>query len=383
MKILSFAYEDKARQWQLMPVTFGQLTLLVGASGVGKTQILRALHNLVKISRGDALNGVKWRLEFTTAPGEYYLWEGEFEQQDSGPDFLSSNNGSDKKNPPKVIWETITHNEKRIVERDKQDIIFNEQKTVRLPQTKSVINLLQEEDKIGIINRHIALIVLTDTIKPPGQLVYRDLGIQIDKFPSLKKIRNSAESIRTKLYLCSIIAPHIFELIKQRFIEVFTFVEDVRVYAKELYLTANSDPTKSPLGIYPFIQVKERGVDSWIEEAYISSGMYRTLLQISELYLCAEGTVFLIDEFENSLGVNCLDDLMNVMLTYERNLQFIITSHHPYIINNISYENWKIVTRLGGVVTVQDATEFNLGRSKHQAFTQLVNLDEYIEGVAA
>jgi hypothetical protein len=93
--------------------------------------------------------------------------------------------------------------------------------------------------------------------------------------------------------------------------------------------------------------------------------------------------VFLIDEFENSLGVNCLDDLTTALVSHERDLQFIITSHHPYIINNISYSNWKIITRDGGVVTAHDADEFNLGKSKHQAFTQLINLDAYAEGVGA
>ena len=69
-------------------------------------------------------------------------------------------------------------------------------------------------------------------------------------------------------------------------------------------------------------------------------------------------------------------------MTYERDLQFIITSHHPYIINNISYKNWKIVTRNGGVVTAKDATDYDIGKSKHQAFTQLINLDAYSEGIA-
>ncbi|MDF5726138.1 MAG: ATP-binding protein, partial [Rhizonema sp. PD37] len=59
----------------------------------------------------------------------------------------------------------------------------------------------------------------------------------------------------------------------------------------------------------------------------------------------------------------------------------IITSHHPYIINNIKMEHWKIVTRKGGIVTAQDAKDFNLGKSRHQAFMQLINLSDYKEGI--
>jgi Fe-S cluster assembly ATPase SufC len=104
-------------------------------------------------------------------------------------------------------------------------------------------------------------------------------------------------------------------------------------------------------------------------------------MHISQLYLSAEGTIILIDEFENSLGVNCIDTVSNLLLE-NRDLQFIITSHHPYIINKIGMEHWKIVTRRGGVVTVKDASHFNLGKSSHQAFMQLINLDAYSEGIA-
>jgi AAA15 family ATPase/GTPase len=109
--------------------------------------------------------------------------------------------------------------------------------------------------------------------------------------------------------------------------------------------------------------------------------MFKTLMYISEIYLYPEGTVILIDEFENSLGVNCID-IVTDLLMEKRNLQFILTSHHPYIINKIGMEYWKIVTRKGGVVTVKDAKSFNLGKTRHQAFTQLINLEEYTEGIS-
>jgi AAA15 family ATPase/GTPase len=128
------------------------------------------------------------------------------------------------------------------------------------------------------------------------------------------------------------------------------------------------------------IQIKEKGVNNWIFQNNISSGMLKTLIHISELYLSPEGTVILIDEFENSLGINCID-VVTDLLVENRNIQFILTSHHPYIINNIGMEHWKIVTRKGGVVTVIDAKDLNLGKSRHQAFMQLINLEEYSEGI--
>jgi predicted ATPase len=200
--------------------------------------------------------------------------------------------------------------------------------------------------------------------------------VEKDQYKTLEQIRESDESIRTKLYLTSFVSPDTFSRIKERFIDVFPFVEDLKI----------EPPDPSRIQPYvrdvPIIQIKEKGIDAWINEWKLSSGMTRTLLHISELYLRADGDVILIDEFENSLGVNCIEELTSDLSGgYGRNLQFIITSHHPYIINNIDYNHWKIVTRQAGVVTAYDARDFNLGKSKHQAFIQLINLDQYTDGV--
>ena len=42
-------------------------------------------------------------------------------------------------------------------------------------------------------------------------------------------------------------------------------------------------------------------------------------------------------------------------------LQFILPSHHPYIINGIGMEYWKVVSRTGGVISTKNADEFKLG----------------------
>ena len=64
--------------------------------------------------------------------------------------------------------------------------------------------------------------------------------------------------------------------------------------------------------------------------------MFKTLMHIAEMKLMANGSVILIDEFENSLGVNCIEVVADILMNQERDLQYIITSHHPYIINNLT-----------------------------------------------
>jgi predicted ATPase len=196
------------------------------------------------------------------------------------------------------------------------------------------------------------------------------------KYSSLEEIQESNLPIQIKLALVYNHYPETFQDIKQRFIDIFDQVEDIRIEPDK-----DKDLHKI-IADYPFINIKEKGVNNWIIQQRISSGMFRTLMHISELYLSTEGTVILIDEFETSLGVNCIDILSDLLLE-NRKLQFIITSHHPYIINKIGMEHWKIVTRRGGIVTARDAKDYNLGKSRHQAFMQLINLEAYKEGIAA
>ena len=188
----------------------------------------------------------------------------------------------------------------------------------------------------------------------------------------LETVQRSGMSIMLKLALIARHYPSVFNRIKFQFRALFPHVEDLKI--EELEDRNNSSCCYLP------IQMKEKNVNNWIFQDNISSGMLKTLVYISELYLLPEGRVILIDEVEYSLGINCMD-VVTLWMVENSNIQFIFTSHHPYIINNIGMEYWKIVTRKGGVVTAIDAKDLNLGQSRHQAFMQLINLEEYSEGI--
>ncbi|MFE7822297.1 hypothetical protein ACFU1R_29605, partial [Priestia megaterium] len=91
-----------------------------------------------------------------------------------------------------------------------------------------------------------------------------------------------------------------------------------------------------------------------------------------------DDSIIIIDEFENSLGVNCIDLVAGQLLQNKK--QFIITSHHPYIINKISYTHWRIVIRNANKVIVRSSDYYRLGSSNHEAFKELLNLDAFLEG---
>ncbi|MCP4214862.1 MAG: ATP-binding protein [bacterium] len=159
-----------------------------------------------------------------------------------------------------------------------------------------------------------------------------------------------------------------FSEIIDEFKDIFPQVEEARFHLIEAQ------------DIYE-LQIKERGT-AWISETEISSGMFKTLMHLAAIKSAPADSVILIDEFENSLGANCIDAVAGSLLgPTEEQPQYIITSHHPYIINTIPMKYWKIVVRKGSQVSTRDAEQLKLGKSKHEAFKQLMNRDEFTEGI--
>ena len=154
MKITKFRFEDKAAEWRLEELAFNKLTLLVGASGVGKTQILRALMNLKEIAEGKSFNGVAWFVEFETIDNQNdtikYVWEGEFEKSANIAFFFDSNTQNHI-----IIKEKLTINGKIIVDRNHKELIYKDKKTPKLPPNQSVIFLLRNEEVISIVLKNL------------------------------------------------------------------------------------------------------------------------------------------------------------------------------------------------------------------------------------
>ena len=227
------------------------------------------------------------------------------------------------------------------------------------------MSLFHEDDDIQAI--HYALtqsIFKTEFYSLTNRLF---LISEIPEDVNLHVLRQYNDEVFVKLAIASYRASEEFNKIKQDFIDIFPNVEDVRVELTPVEKVERGPvAVEAPPGVHLLaidFYIKEIGVERLVHHNYFSSGMLKTLGFIANMYLCADGSVILIDEFENSLGVNCID-IVNDFLLQERNLQYVITSHHPYIINNVPMDAWKIVTRAGSVVRVRNAEEFRIGNSK-------------------
>jgi len=379
MKIISLRIKNNLLGWDFDEVDFSSnLTLLVGVSGAGKTQILRAILDLKSIVNGKAINGLEWKINFYTVNNTEFIWEGSFEtiETDESTFYEGENEDifyEDEDDYPSLLYEKLTSQNDVIIERSPEKIKFKNIEMPKLSSYQSIIYTLREESMIKEAYDALNKIEYRDQTRN-GLNVYRisdkPLHFLTSKYKTLESIINSDENIHAKLYFVHENKLNIFNKIKSKFIEIFQQVEDIKIKLLHTHHTSTGRL------FIPFIFIKENCVPQWIRDDKMSSGMLRTLIHISEIYLSTPGTVILIDEFENSLGINCIDILTDDLIHENKTLQFIATSHHPYIINNIPYEYWKIVTRKGGHINIRDASDYNLGKSKQEAFLQLTKILE-------
>jgi predicted ATPase len=386
MIVQELVFEDKINKWSIGPITFGRLTLLVGASGVGKTRILKALRLLKSISNGKSLNGVSWSVKFQIGNANY-TWAGEFETDENRlvtiVEKTSSDDNERDKNEkkPALLSEKLIVNNKEIAFRDTKNFVFRGDKLpITLKSEQSFTSLLEDDDVKTVVEEFNKLIYSDYSDAAKGYKAGIDVidDSFLSKYKDIEQIRQSDENLTSKFYWVSKKDDTVFSRIEETYKAVFPQVEQLRIAPLPDFQKASGLP--SIIKALPFIQLRESGVDRWIPVMEMSAGMYRTLKHIMEIYLSAEGTVILIDEFENSLGVNCIDEITDEIKEASDRIQFIITSHHPYIINNIKPTNWKLVTREGSKVYAEDVSKFGFNKSKHQAFMQLINLPEYKTG---
>lgn len=185
-----------------------------------------------------------------------------------------------------------------------------------------------------------------------------------------------SQPLHHKAELLQELFPAAFDAITEAFREAFPLIQ--RVWAQRVHTTEDE---------YRVILVaQEAGVAHAFTFDRMSSGMRRFLSFLIHLSFAPSGTVVLIDDLESSFGINCLPAVIDFLLGRAPHLQLILTSHHPYIIQKIPTDLWKIVTRKGSHVRVLDASAIPAleeKRSHVDRFTRLINLPEYEQGIQA
>ena len=369
MKFKSISARNKRTGWNVENMQFNpMLTLLVGASGVGKTKILNIIRMLTRVARGESFNGFEWKIEFEQN-GRNYVWEGEFEIIEVNQPLMRDMEVGNDEAP--IVREMVLDNGEEMIMRSSDGIRYKGNDLVKLDNAKSVVELLKEESSIKPIydgfKQCYALEVADSSPRfAPMASMYKNMTFDAMQIKQMSNI-----SPLEKLYFLRVNKLKEFDLICQAFQNIFPSVEKIDVLLTEAF-----DKFFTVI-----LKIKEKGVSSWIEQFDISSGMFRALLQITSMVMANDGDVIMIDEFENGLGVNCINELADLVMEPEADIQVVMTSHHPYIINAIPVKDWKILTRKGSDVQAHTAEELHIGEhSKHEAFMQLLQTQEYKTG---
>ncbi|MBK8257681.1 MAG: ATP-binding protein [Polyangiaceae bacterium] len=387
--IEQFEFMDRDTGWELQSTRFDAVNLLVGVSGAGKSTILTALLGVAEsgVGRWAAPPNCAWKLRLR-ASGQTFEWEAqtsatneriapmvhvgalaswfEFGQRTKKGKFLEER-----------VW---TSSGQMLAERHGEQIKFAGSVAPKLKETESLISLFQQEETIAPLFAGLSHVFKSNDALQMPAFSTDEVAPFRGHFSSIEQLRRDTRlPLIIRLDLLQTLDPTAFAEIVSAFTEIFPSVTTVRVGpAGELLRMNKSDDAANRL----VVAVEEEGVELPILLQHLSSGMARTLRHLVELALAPSGSTILIDEYENSLGVNCLPAITRHLLGRIRDVQLIATSHHPYVINHIDPKCWRVVTRLGSkvrVLEVADIPELNTG-SRQEAFVRLINSEAYQHG---
>lgn len=368
VKLKWIEFENLRTGLKIERIDFNEdITLLVGLSGVGKTQILKAIDYSLKlaVNKNHRLEPYNVSLCFQVGEEEY-IWSYKI-QQDYAEDIIESRD----------IKYFFAYEDLQNVKGD-----------VLMKRTPNIIEVAGY-DKVPTPKKDESLLVqysedsfVKPIISEMSKLYPMEIDIDVrcsiaeDSFKMFKaKVRDSFKKKRKppfekfshlpvplKIYITKEYYPEMYAQIFSAVKELFMEINDIDIVEdsdRELYMVA--------IDVY----------GKKLMQHEISNGMLKTIYYIVELITMSANSLVLIDEFENGLGVNCIDILAELLLSERKDLQFIITSHHPKIINQISNKKWKIIEREIGTIKNSTAEEYGIMHSQHDAYFNLINRWEY------
>lgn len=376
MKILSYEASggDSEGDIHFKKMSFGTINLIIGNTATGKTRLLNTLFNGARlITHKDRFYVGSWDITFKHNSLKYRWVIETRRSEDNGKGYVYE----------EQLIKYEDDNETILVKRSSNSFVFNGEELPKLSHRETSISLLQEEELIKPVYQAFSSIMRRDFSGPDLQNVTSwqtlppKLLHKIEETRSLKDLFEADLALSCKLLILSKFFKEIYDNICDEFINTFPFISEVKIFEADQF------DVYYP-GHVPVFSLKEKDINKWIPLHQFSSGMKKVLLILCDVFtLPEEGYVYLIDEYENSLGINAINFFPTVLLEAPQESQFIITSHHPYIIGNVPVKDWIVFHRKGKTVEVKQGEELKdkFGKSKQKAFIQLINDPFYVEGI--
>lgn len=344
---------------------FDDITLLVGLSGVGKTQILRAISYIFELAtRRTALYACKASIA-VEIHSSIYEWDFTITKD------TDNNNSIPYLTDYRFSQEKLSRDKTTIFERNESFVYLMNYSSVPTPKRDESLALQYAEDKNvkEFIEGMRCIYPIEVDMAIHGALSCENFKQLISQVNTIYK--NQSRLNERILYGLPVILK--LHVIKRYFPEIYLRVFDM---IKELFIEIQDiDVVEDNINEIYLIAIKV--YDKWITQKDISNGMLKSIHCIVELQTMSPNTLVLFDEFENGLGVNCIDVLADMLLNTRNDLQFIITSHHPKIINTIPSSKWRIIDRDRNIIKNSDSTDYGIGNSQHEPYFNLINRWEY------
>lgn len=362
--------------WEFDRVDFGTVNLLVGDTATGKTRFLNTLFNLSRVAVAKQLYVGYWNVTIDIG-GSLYRWVVDV--------------GRDDDSRPMLLKERLAAldqgQETEIISRHDGQFLFSGDATPKLSQRETGVSLLQEEPLVQPVHKFFSSIIrrrfFGDDLRRSSalQAIHPDLVRRITRKHQVSELRSHELTTNSQAFFLQKLFPDIFATLREQFMSLFPFVTMLDVLDYQDVDAYSGGPV-----LFPNVQVlcmREAHADVWIPLSEMSSGMQKVLMVLTDILTFPDGGVYLIDEYENSLGISAIDFLPSILPEPTTRMQFIITSHHPYIINNIPVSSWFVFHRKGNVVSIAHGDKLveKLDKSTQTAFIKLINWPFFRDGV--
>lgn len=328
---------------------------------------------------GNSSPGDSWDFEFIDNEKRTINWKGKFS--------TSIDLDDNEEEVSNIEFEEVTVDGIKIIERKKDKTYLGDTVLPSLDKYKSMLYLLRDDELVRTIYSSIERIILisndchSHTKADALRLLSNGFITQVKKrfkdidCSGVKDLGDINLSCREKIYFSKNYDAKSFEEFEFIYTSIFPSVSSIKVELKSKYskLGSRSNTSKSVIFISLELISGEK-----IPQPAISSGMFKAMMILADLILSNPNEAIIIDEVENSLGVNCLPDIISEMKCSE--MQCIFSTHHPRIISDIPAKSWQIVNRNNGIINCHKSQELINSNSKHDKFIQLMNNEIYLNG---
>jgi len=386
MSIRSVEYSNNKSGWVIPKIHLQRVNLFVGASAAGKTTLLNIIFGIARTAAAgiQSVPGLQqinmlnvqplageWVIEIELN-GVIFSWEYAAEVDASGVYLITRD---------QLIKKMDNRDDETIYERGPGGVKLRGQKLPDVFANQPGLILFKNDSEIKLISDFFGGFLRRSF---SGGELERAAGFTTDisfsannKMSKISSFNDIASSptLNKRLYLVYKDYPNKFKNIVSHFIDIFPTVESLKItdagmephQAKKNKMNANISA--------PIVVVKERGIAQRMFLNQLSSGMLKILFMLTDIFTMNDGGVYFIDEYENSLGVNVIGFLPEIMYDAGLDKQFILTSHNPYVINKISINDWFLIKRKDSTISITDGSvlKSRYSQSKQDYFIQLIN----------